>query len=126
MTSSAQDSEAKTYASPRRPITSGRSPCGSEATISLSLVISRKAKPPTSWRSASLAASTKSFDERAIKCASTSVSLVVWKMEPLISSCLRISGSLTMLPLVAIARSPSRYLKTSGCALVSRLSPLVE
>ena len=39
---------------------------------------------------------------------------------------LRMPGSLTRLPFVHTARSPPRYLNTSGCAFANRLAPAVE
>ena len=64
--------------------------------------------------------------ERAIRCTITSVSLVVWKIEPGCSSCARISSALMMLPLCASAILPLLHSTMMGCAFSSAESPVVE
>ena len=65
----------------------GRRPWGSWATNSRSLVRINRAKAPVSCaRASATASSSRSRRERAIRWAITSVSVVVWKMEPSRSS----------------------------------------
>ncbi|MNT83791.1 hypothetical protein D3C72_2237130 [compost metagenome] len=64
--------------------------------------------------------------DRAMRWISTSVSLVVWKMEPASSNSRRSASAFTRLPLVAMARSPPRKRNTKGCAFCSLLAPAVE
>ena len=63
---------------------------------------------------------------RAIRWRMTSVSLVVWKIEPASSSRSRISPGLTRLPLWTMPTGPMEVLTTMGCALATTLDPAVE
>ena len=56
----------------------------------------------------------------------TSVSLELWKMEPVASSRARSWRALVRLPLWAMAIWPPRYSKNSGWALRSSDEPAVE
>ena len=64
--------------------------------------------------------------ERAKRWSTTSVSLLVWKMEPFETRSRRISPALTMLPLWQIDIWPWTQSIRNGWALASRLSPAVE
>ena len=56
----------------------------------------------------------------------TSVSLLVWKIEPPCTSSSRSSRALTRLPLCATAICPCAHSMRNGCAFSSLLSPAVE
>ena len=56
----------------------------------------------------------------------TSVSLLVWKIDPRRTSSSRSSGALTRLPLWQSAICPCEHSIRIGCALTIRLSPKVE
>ena len=64
--------------------------------------------------------------DRAYRCSTTSVSLLVWKIEPCLTSRSRISLALTMLPLWQMPTCPCTQSMTIGCAFESLLSPAVE
>ena len=63
---------------------------------------------------------------RATICTITSVSLVVWKIEPRCSSRRRHSSALVKLPLCPTASGPLLQSITMGCAFASDVSPAVE
>ena len=63
---------------------------------------------------------------RAMRWRITSVSLVVWKIEPSLSSRCRISTGFVRLPLWTIPKGPSEVLTTIGWALAMTLVPAVE
>ena len=79
MAASAQLSLAKTQLLPRRPIHSGRNPCGSRMAISLRGLISTMLYAP-SMRSMTLSIACSTLGVRvramAMRCSITSVSLV--------------------------------------------------
>ncbi len=105
--SSAQVSEATTYASPRRPSTSGRMPTGSRAAIIMSLVRATSDQAPSICRVASTKRSTmRRFFERESRCRMTSVSEVEGKMAPVLISSSRSVRALVRLPLWATAKPP--------------------
>ena len=56
----------------------------------------------------------------------TSVSLVVWKIEPSVSRRSRISFGFVRLPLWTMPSDPMEVLTTIGCALAITLEPAVE
>ncbi len=63
---------------------------------------------------------------RAMRCTMTSVSLVVWKIEPRCSSVRRNRAALGKLPLWPSASFPLLQSMTIGCAFMSEVSPAVE
>ena len=107
ISSKAQVSEATTQASRTRPSDSGRMPIGSRTAISMVGDRSASEKAPRTSRraSASRSGSVRSR-ERAMRCTITSVSEVVWKIEPSSSRRARSSPKLTRLPLWATASEP--------------------
>jgi hypothetical protein len=127
MRSIAHVSEQITQASPRRPIASGRNPCGSRAPISRSFVImTSEYAPRTCDRASMIAESALPSRERANKWTTTSVSVVAWKIAPVLMSASRSSLALTRLPLWPTASCPWTLSITIGWALAMRLSPAVE
>jgi hypothetical protein len=64
--------------------------------------------------------------ERASRCTITSLSEVVLKIAPRPSSSRRTARAFTRLPLCAIATGPPSVFAQNGCALRSRLPPVVE
>ena len=64
--------------------------------------------------------------ERASKCTMTSVSLLVWKIEPLCSSLRRHSAAFVKFPLCPTEIFPLLQSIMIGCAFSSALSPAVE
>jgi hypothetical protein len=91
-----------------------------------SVIINREYAPCTR-RSASSRDSTTSWRGlRAIRWRITSVSLVVWKIDPSASRPSRISTALTRLPLWTTASGPIEVLTTIGWALAMTLVPAVE
>ncbi len=63
---------------------------------------------------------------RAIRCRITSVSLVVWKIEPSSSSRARSVVALVRLPLWTMPTGPIEVRTTIGCALAMTDEPAVE
>ena len=109
--SSAQVSLAATQAPSRRPSESGRKPLGSRAAISASLVSVSRLKAPFTRESASISLSSGECSrERASSCTITSLSAVVLKIAPRLSSSRRIATAFTRLPLCAIATGPASVL----------------
>ena len=63
---------------------------------------------------------------RAIRWRMTSVSLVVWKIDPSSSRRSRISPGFTRLPLWTMLTGPIEVFTAIGCALATTLDPAVE
>ncbi len=61
-----------------------------------------------------------------MRCRMTSVSLVVWKIEPPCSSWARIAAALVRLPLCTMPTGPIEVLTTIGWALATTDEPAVE
>ena len=110
-----------------RPMDSGRKPRGSRTANTRSRVIITKENAPSIRRSASAIASGSVCSlDCAIRCTMTSVSEVVWKMEPCAPVVRGCHCALTRLPLWASAIMPLLQSTMMGCALSSAESPVVE
>ena len=107
ISSKAQVSEATTQPSRTRPSDSGRKPIGSRTAISSLGVSTAREKAPRTARSASASRSgTPPSRERAIRWRISSVSEVVWKIDPSSSRRARSSLKFTRLPLWPMATDP--------------------
>ena len=73
-----------------------------------------------------IADSTLAAFDRANRCTTTSLSVLVWKIAPSLTSASRSSPALIRLPLCPSASWPCALSITMGWALASRLSPAVE
>ena len=73
-----------------------------------------------------MASSAVAAVERAYRCSTTSVSLLVWKIAPWRTIDSRSSPAFTRLPLWHSAICPWEQSIRIGCALTMRLSPKVE
>ena len=126
--SNEQVSLDSTNASLSRPITSGRNPFGSRTPIILASWVKQISEyAPRTRRSAAVSRpSTSASRALAIRWTMTSVSLEVWKIDPLASSSARISCAFTRLPLWQIASWPPAYSTTNGWALRRSELPAVE
>ncbi len=110
-----------------RPIASGLNPRGSRAArICVGVTITSENAPSTRRKESASASGSVFSRDRASKCTITSVSLVVWKMEPCASSRLRNTPAFTRLPLCASAIMPLFDCTMIGWAFNRAESPDVE
>ena len=84
-------------------------------------------KAPSRPVTASLIMSSRlSASEWTMRCSTSSLSLVDWKMLPRRSISFLSWKALVMFPLWAMARRPTLVLTTMGCALSRLTRPVVE
>ncbi len=126
MMSNAQDSEATTKWSPRRPSASGRSPAGSRNAHTRSLVMTTVEKAPCSvGRTSAIASSMVGASWVESSAAMISESDVERKETPRSISSAWSSTALMRLPLWARATSRTSARQT-GCVFSHEFAPVVE
>ena len=123
--SKAQVSEERTHPSSSLPSERGRRPLGSRKPMISFSPMTTAEKAPSRRRSAPIGPPIVSSGW-ARRWRMISLSTVVWKIEPRVSSSWRREAALTKLPLWATAICPRAVSTESGCELSRVLEPVVE